>query len=374
MATIDGMNSFHGGLKFRALAHHLRERISEGQWPVGSRLPTERELAHTHQVGVNTVRRAVNVLVDEQLVQRRQGSGTFVIGTPARSRPQQQRFVGVLVPSTSYFYPKVIDGIERVMSTAGARVLLSSSDYDVGLEMEQTRQLLAAQVSGLLLVPNLHVMDDPQGYVDQMRAFPVPYVLVERRPPRPEPDDPTAFVCSNHLAGGYTAVRHLVELGHERLGHLGRLLTGTSEPVAQAFTAAVAAFGLEDVPQAVQRREEWSTEEIAAYARMCKEEGITGVFCLGDRDAARLVKQARAIGLAIPRDLSIVAYDDETADVGEVPLTAISPPKSEVGALAAELLLRRMERGPQTAVPQVQLQPRLVVRASTGRALARAGR
>src|SRR4051812_30046058 len=134
MTLPDGLNSFPDGVKFRVLANGLRERIGDGRWSVGSRLPTEQELSRHHDVGVNTVRRAISVLVNEGLVQRRQGSGTYVVAVPAQSRPQQ-RFIGVLVPSTSYFYPKVIEGIERVISQAGARVLLSSSEYDVQREV-----------------------------------------------------------------------------------------------------------------------------------------------------------------------------------------------------------------------------------------------
>ncbi|MEK8169569.1 substrate-binding domain-containing protein [Streptomyces sp. M19] len=75
-----------------------------------------------------------------------------------------------------------------------------------------------------------------------------------------------------------------------------------------------------------------------------------------------------AAGLAVPDDLAVVAYDDEVAEVGDVPLTAVSPPKSEVGALAAQLLLRRMDAGDDALCHRVEIQPRLVVRASCGAA------
>lgn len=77
-----------------------------------------------------------------------------------------RRFVGVLVPSTSYFYPRVIEGIERVLTTAGVRVVLSSSEYDPELEAEQLRHLVDDGVDGLLLVPNLHLVDDPAKHLD----------------------------------------------------------------------------------------------------------------------------------------------------------------------------------------------------------------
>ncbi|TDD58855.1 GntR family transcriptional regulator [Kribbella antibiotica] len=365
MTAPDGLHSFPRGTKSVALAQLLRQGLAEGRWPVGVRLPTEHELSREHQVGINTVRRAINVLGQEGLLQRRQGSGTFVLAVPPPA-PGARRLVGVLVPSTSYFYPKVIEGIERVLSAAGVRMMLSSSDYDLALEEQQTRHLLQAGVDGLLLVPNLHMVEDPQAHVDRLHELPVPYVLVERRPANPAPDDATAYVCSNHLGGAYAAVRHLAELGHRRIGHLGRVNSPTGAPVAEAFHRASDELGLEEVPEAVVLHGEWMTqEELAAYAQLCREHEITAVFCLGDRDAAGLLPHLRRVGLSVPRDLSIVAYDDEVAEIGEVPLTTVAPPKSEVGALAAELLLRRLESGPAIPVPQVQLRPRLVLRSST---------
>lgn len=364
MTTIEGLDSVPKGMKFRMLATRLRQQIADGQWSVGGRLPTEQELARTHEVGLNTVRRAINLLVDEGLVRRRQGSGTFVTSAPADGR--KRRFIGVLVPSTSYFYPRVIEGIERVMSAAGVRIVLSSSEYDTSLEHEQLGQLLDAGVDGLLLVPNLHLMDEPRRHIERLRELPVPYVLVERRPPDPAPDDATPYVCTNHVGGGYAAVRHFAELGHQRIGHLGRIRTATADMVAEGYDRAVADFGLPRIPAAVQRRAEWTPNQLAAYARACQQNGVTAVFCLGDRDAAGLLPHLRRLGLAVPDDVAVVAYDDEVADLGEVPLTAVSPPKSEVGALAAELLLRRIDQGASTPIHQVQLQPRLVIRASCG--------
>ncbi|WBQ03911.1 GntR family transcriptional regulator [Kribbella sp. CA-293567] len=365
MTNEHGPDEVPRGMKFRTLAHQLREQILTGRWAVGDRLPTEPELARTHQVGINTVRRAVDLLIDDHLVARRQGAGTFVLAVPADSA-LQRRFVGVLVPSTSYFYPKVIEGIERVLSAAGVRVILSSSEYNLDREAEQTRQLLDAGVDGLLLVPNLHLMAEPDRYFEELPGLPVPYALIERRPPHPAPDDATPYVCTNHQGGAYAAVRHLVELGHRRIGHLGRHRTGTADAIHAGYERAIAEFGLPVLPIATQRREEWSSEELAAYTRTCVDNDVSAVFCLGDRDASALVLHARRLGLTVPDDLAIVAYDDEVADLGEVPLTAVSPPKAEVGALAAELLLRRLGQGETTPIPQVQLQPRLVIRASCG--------
>lgn len=361
--SINAAGDAQRGAKARVLADQLRAQIRQGRWQPGARLPTEQELIALHGVGLNTVRRAVRTLVAEGLVRRRRGSGTFVEeSVAAAGLGPRPRFVGVLVPSTSYVYPRVISGVERVMTAAGVQVILASSEYDVELEVAQLRRLLDAGAEGLLLVPNLHLHPDPARRIAELRALPVPYVLMERRPTEPAPDDDTSYVCTDVVGGAYAAVRHLVEAGHRRIGHLGRVGTATSDAVAQGFERAIADFSLPRLPAAVVRRDEWSTDDLAGYAASCAAHEVTAVFCLGDREAAALLPHARAVGLTVPERLAVISYDDEVASLAEVPLTAISPPKEEVGQVAAELLLRRIAG--TTTPRRVELQPRLVMRSS----------
>lgn len=363
MTASKGENSFPKGMKSEFVARQLCERILHEGWSVGTKLPTEPELAESYGVGLNTVRRAVGILVAEDVVVRRQGSGTYVASLPPAPR---RRLLGVLVPSTSYYYPRVIEGIERAATAAGAGVILASSENRLNLEQEQTRRLIDSGVDGLILVPNLNLSDDPQAHVDALGRLPVPYVLVERRPPAPAPDDATSYVVTHHAGGVFAALRHLVGLGHTRIGYLGRLRTGTATVITEGFALAVSSLGLEPVPEAAVQRVAWTSEEVHDYAAMCREQGITAVFCHGDRDAAMLLAHARRLGLRVPQDLAVVAYDDDVAEFGDPPLTAVAPPKAEVGALAAEFLLRRIEEGPDVPARRIELQPRLVVRASCG--------
>lgn len=349
-------------MKSAVVADRLRHWIADGNLPVGSRLPTEPELAAQYGVGLNTIRRAVAMLVTDGIVVRRQGSGTYVASLPPSG---SRRLIGVLVPSTSYYYPNVIEGIERALTAAGAGVMLASSDNQPRLEAEQTRRLLDSGAEGLILVPNLNVMDDPQAHIESLRQLPVPYVLVERRPPNPAPDDPASFVATHHLGGVYTAIRHLVGLGHSRIGFMGRVRTGTSAQVSEGFERAARELGVTGLPEARVCYPEWTSGQVADFVATCRESAVTAVFCHGDRDAASLVTAARRVGLNVPADLAIVAYDDDVADLVDPPLTAIAPPKSEVGALAAKLLLRLIDE-PTTPTHRIELQPRLTVRASCG--------
>lgn len=351
---------------YLSLAQQLRARVDAGEWAHGDHLPTERVLASSYAVGINTVRRAVGRLVDEGVVVRRQGSGTYV--AHRRPAPRPRGTIGVIVPSLSYYFPAVIEGIAEIADAAGTALHVVSSEYDDALEMRRIRHLVSSGNAGLLIAPTLH-MTDPTPRLDLLRALPIPVVLMERRPPYAAPDDTLSYICTDVIAGGYAAVRHLVNRGRRRIGFLGRCDTATSHAAWEGYERAVAELALDRAPGAVVRRRIWGRDALAAYARQARAEQLDGVVCLGDREATALLPHLRDVGLAVPRDLALVAYDDEEAAGADPPLTAVSPPKREIGRLAATTLLRQLGRSGGGTV-RTMLQPVVRMRASSAPSVA----
>ncbi|WP_226533567.1 GntR family transcriptional regulator [Microbacterium paraoxydans] len=345
---------------FVSLAQQLRERIRAGEWSTGERLPPETALAAAHAVGVNTVRRAIGLLVAEGIVVRRQGSGTYLSAQDRRARA----VIGVIVPSRAYYFPSVVGGITEVAEAAGAALRVESSEYDDALEVRHIRTLLTAGCTGLLITPTLHLAD-PSARLDLLRALPVPVVLMERLPRDSPPDDRLSAVCTDVVAGGYAAVRHLVGQGRRRIGFLGRRDTATADAAWRGFCRAVDDLAVADLPLASVRRDEWSPSSLADYAETARTLRLDGVVCLGDREAAALLPHLQRTGLSVPDDVALVAYDDEEAADAVVPLTAVSPPKREIGRLAASTLLRRIARSDGGAPVRMMVQPTVRTRAST---------
>jgi DNA-binding LacI/PurR family transcriptional regulator len=352
-------------LKFQQLAGDLRRGILAGDWSPGSKLPTETQLARQTGLSLTTVRRAFDELVQQGLVERRQGAGSFVQARAPRE-PRERRTVGVLVPTTALYYPRVLQGIEEALSAAGASMQLSTYHYDQAEEQRDLEFLLDSGVDGLLLVPALLDVEDPQGRVDALMALPVPVVLVERHVLGAGAADRSEFVCSDHAGGAYDAVRHLHGLGHTRIALVARCANPTIEAVTHGFEQAIADLGLGRVEHLSATKQEWGDQVAADFAGRLADGGITAALVFGDREATLLERAASHRGMHIPADLALVSYDDETADLAEVPLTAVAPPKYRVGRMAAEVLLRRLAEGDACPLHQVRLRPRIVVRDSCG--------
>ena len=101
-------------------------------------------------------------------------------------------------------------------------------------------------------------------------------------------------------------------------------------------------------------------------AALLRERGATAAVLHGDVDALMLVQRLAEGGVQVPRDCSVVAYDDVVAALGSTPLTAVAPPKAEIGRAAAELLLHRLAgtAGATGPVRRTELLPTLKIRGS----------
>lgn len=347
-------------LKFQTIADQLRHAIRDGVYPPGARLPTEQELAQTTGTSVRTVRRAVDDLVAEGLVARRQGSGTFV-QMPQRG-PTRRITIGVMMPDTAFYYPRVLQGVEEALTEAGHRMEFACSRYDQDLEARILAEMLEGGVDGLLLSPTLSGAEPAHDYLRRLADFPVPVVLMERRGRRLS--DTNEYVCTHHEAGAYDAVHHLARLGHTKIGLTLREPSPTAAPVADGYREAARELGIEPVEFRAMR-EEWGQTTANRCLDQLRDEGCTAVLCFGDRQAALLASAARRAGVDIPGDLAVVAYDDEIADLPDISLTAVAPPKYLLGRTAAELLLQRLDQ-PDLPHRQVLLRPGMTVRASCG--------
>jgi len=351
-------------LKFQRLADDLRRGILAGDWSPGSKLPTESQLAQETGLSLTTVRRAFDELVQQGLVDRRQGAGSFVHA--GRRDPRVRRTVGVLVPTTQLYYPRVLQGIEEGLSSAGAGMQLSTYHYDEAEEHRDVEFLLDSGVDGLLLVPTLQGLADPQLRVNSLMSLPVPTVLVERHVLDAGPGDRSEYVCSDHAGGAHDAVRYLHGLGHTRIALVARSANPTIAAVTVGFEAAVAELGLEPVEHLLAPKDAWTDQCAVDFAAQLVAQGTTAALVFGDREATILGRAIGRRGLRIPNDMALISYDDETADLADVPLTAVAPPKYRVGRMAADILLRRLTEGDACPVHQVKLRPRIVVRASCG--------
>ncbi|AKU15633.1 LacI family DNA-binding transcriptional regulator [Luteipulveratus mongoliensis] len=330
------------------------------------------EVAEALGVSTVTIRRDVTALVDEGVLERVHGGATLAPDPDqpaAGPRRALRATIGLVVPSATYYYPAVIRGAEAAAAAQGVRLVLAISNYYESEERRQVSRLIEIGVDGILLATS-KAPDDDAELTRWVGSVPVPTVLIERQADVDAGVD-VEHVRSDHAAGARLAIRHLVELGHSAVALASQEGTPTARWLFEGYRQAVARGMIADGIDPILLPPADAVPELRAAALTevldrCEQHGIRAVLVHNDKDAMDLVRIAAARGLRVPDDLAIVAYDDEVAALCDVPLTAVAPPKREVGRLGVELMMQRLTQADHSVSQRISLLPRLIVRSSCG--------
>ncbi|TXC98765.1 LacI family DNA-binding transcriptional regulator [Streptomyces sp. ISID311] len=293
---------------------------------------------------------------------------------PVRLRRRSAGLVGLVIPElTNPIFPAFAQIIEQSLAGHGYTPVLCTQMPGGATEDELVEQLEERGVTGIVFLSGLHAdtRADPARYA-RLASRGVPFVLINGYNDRID----APFVSPDDGAAARMAVRHLAELGHERIGlAVGPARYVPSRRKAEGFAAALAeSFGLSRGQ--AERRIQHTLFSVegghAAAAALLDDQGCTGIVCGSDLMALGVVRAARQRGLDVPGALSVVGFDDsQLIAFTDPPLTTVRQPvqamaTAAVGALVEEIHERGQGRQASPRRTEFVFQPELVVRGSTG--------
>lgn len=280
-------------------------------------------------------------------------------------RRRETQTVGVLVPQLAQpFFSSLGYAIEKTLFAHGYRAFLCSAEEDQEKESAYIEMLLRQRADGIILVPTGQSLAN----VGRLLRAKIPIVLVDRDLPGLDVDR----ILSDNFGGAHDICRHLIELGHSRIGVIGtpqysesmaRRLAGVKEALSEA------GIKLHDELLAMGASEQFELGFTATRRFLQLSQPPTAVIALTDVIGVGALHAAWKAGLALPRDLSVTGFDDVALASYTLPeLTTVAQPVVEMGEQAVQRLLERI-RNPAVEARRTVLPTSLVVRSSTARPL-----
>ena len=320
-----------------------------------------RVLNDTGRVGAATRERILRIAAELQ----------YAPNAAARSlASRRSRTVGAVIPSLENLNFAIgIDRFRKVLREQGYTLLLASTDYDQDKEEAQIRAMAAHGLDAMMLIGSNHNAQ-ALGFLAARR---IPVLLTWSFPSGAmgQPRSGTLpCIGFDNFAAASNATRHLLDLGHKRLG----VIAGSSvnNDRAAARVAAVAAeLAQRGLPPPIVETTPASflvSEGKAALRRLMQGKGAaapTAVMCMNDILAYGALQAAAELGLDVPGDISVTGFDDLDFAASISPsLTTVRIPAEAIGNAAAAYLVDSLEgRHPTLPSPLVA---ELVVRKSTG--------
>lgn len=280
-------------------------------------------------------------------------------------RTKKSKTIGIVIPITqdetsNIFFMQVMQGIETVLKEKGYFLVLSNSREEIHCEEQEIRNLLNRQVDGFIIAGSR----GDHSFIKELLGEKA-YVFIDRIP-----EGLTEFDCviSDGEKGSYEAVKYLASLGHKKIGVLCDIIGEypNSDLRYLGYRRALTECGIPFCKEYVRECRSSIESGFEGTRQIMSETDITALYVVSNVNAMGAVQYFREADIQIPRDLSLVIYDDyDWARIFSPPITVVRQEAFEMGKKSAQLLIERMnEKGEPGKKKMLQMGTTLIKRKS----------
>ncbi|KRL61562.1 transcription regulator [Latilactobacillus fuchuensis DSM 14340 = JCM 11249] len=344
--------------KYLQIFETLKSQIWTGEYVAGQQLPSENELAKTYQVSRITSKRALQELADIGLVERHQGSGTFV-RRAFKHYPRTNQLLLVIPFASESGLGDYITGVKEILAPLQqSLVVIENKDFTFTTVAD-----LATQYDGLIYYPQNLAAELPQ--INQLLLHHFPFVLIDKT----ATNLPVPSVVSDNTQGGYLATNTLIEAGHQNIAFLAQsdLTTTLNSSATYRYFGYIQALGEHDLTFATTPHSATAltSDHFADLLPALRQNNVTALVCEHDILALQLLTFLTAHNVKVPETLSVIGFDNIAQTATSQPqLTTIMQNFCEIGRQAARLLQTRMANPYDPKAAQITVPVELMARLS----------
>lgn len=332
-----------------------------------------KDIAKLANVSHTTVSRALN---DKSRIRKETKEKVLAIAKALGYRPnliakslvsRRSKTLGLVITDIANpFYTELAQGIEKTATRLGYNIILCSTQSNISTEKQYVEMLRSKGVDGIIF-SSAH-MEDPNIVALAEEDFPV--VLVNRRTYHPAVKERIDYVGVDNVLGGFLAVEHLIRLGHRRIGMIGGSVeSSVGLERIEGGKKALATYGLKQENELFLEGDFLKRSGYQRAKEFLKMAEIpTAIFAANDYMALGAYQALLEEEMKIPEDVALIGFNDiEFSSMKGIDLSTIGQKKFEMGAIAVEMLVERIEGKEKRPVArEVLLLPELIVRRTCG--------
>lgn len=331
-------------IKYEKVKENLKKLIKTGKYKSGDKLPTESELMKKYNVSRYTIRRAAGELENEHYIYRIQGGGMYVDDWKKKKKRAlvNTKMIGIVTTHLAdYIFPRIISGIDKVLSENGYSLILSNTHNNPEEERKALQRMIDNQVSGIIIEPTQSALDNPNMDIyKKIEEDGIPAMLINAHYPNLN----LPYLEVDDRKAEQEMTNYLIKMGHKRI--LGMFQVDDMQGVNRMrgfFDAYMQHPEISYLSENImyQSAENMSPIFGKVVSALQSENHPTAIVCYNDALAIQMMDVIRSVDLRIPEDISIVGFDNYILGRYINPkLTTVDHPKEKMGIDAAKMIIK----------------------------------
>ena len=345
--------------KYSNIETELRNLVFSEDCRPGDKLPSENELARQYGVSRQTVRKALESLEREGYIYAVHGSGRYVSERTIH-RKQSKNIAVVMTYLSDYIFPKVIGGIDEVLSSNGYDLILKHTNNSRHGEITCLTELLEKDIDGIIIEPSKSNMYCRHTELfEKLEKYEIPYVFIQGEY---EAMAEKPHVLLDDEKGSFLLTDYLIRCGHREIYGIFKSDDSQGQKRHNGYAKALAQAGIPYDPSRVIwfYTEDRKVHPYTSLQKIVRDgRPMDAVVCYNDQIARHMIRALREVGKRVPEDISVTGYDNSDSALTEgQQLTTVVHPQEDLGRLAADMLLHLI-RGEETE-KRIVIEPVLV--------------
>jgi DNA-binding LacI/PurR family transcriptional regulator len=354
------------------VANHLKKRIKSKDFGEDGRIPNYIQLTQEYDVSMSTVKKAMQILNDENVITSRVGKGTFAnpefVDKAELAANGLEGQVGLLIRDIEGpYFSGIYRGLADEADIHNKKLLLTVSRDIHQQEDSLLDMMLEHRTEGLLITTRRKSLYGITTY-DKLAEERIPTIVIHD-----VYDSKLPIVDVDNYIGGKLVAEHLLKRKIKKFAIVvGEHGFRTDDMRLKGFVEGLREGKVDVQNQLMTYRMSFSTEKTAfdegykwGRSLSVKELGIQGIFLFNDLIAMGFQKAMLERGFRIPDDIAVVGFDNiERCSEARVPLTTVESPRKEIGTIAFERLMDMIKRQNVQDKQNIFIKPKLIIRDS----------